>query len=94
MFKLKQLWCLFAKRNDCVCNNNSYILFCSQIPLNFWAIFYPHRFAELADELIAILNKVAGPIGIRVGRPTRVDLRDDRTETYVKSIHSQLTSEV
>ncbi|XP_068559469.1 piwi-like protein 2 [Cebidichthys violaceus] len=65
----------------------------SSIPLNTWAIFYPRRCAEQADELVSIFNKVAGPIGFRLGRPIRVELRDDRTETYVKSIHSQLTNE-
>ncbi|KAM9360170.1 piwi-like protein 2 [Symphorus nematophorus] len=65
----------------------------SCIPLNIWAIFYPRRCAEQAEELVSTFNKVAGPIGMRLERPIRVELRDDRTETYVKSIHSQLTSE-
>ncbi|XP_041642825.1 piwi-like protein 2 isoform X2 [Cheilinus undulatus] len=65
----------------------------SSIPLNIWAIFYPRRCAEQAEELVTCFNKVAGPIGFRLERPIRVELRDDRTETYVKSIHSQLTSE-
>ncbi|XP_070760250.1 piwi-like protein 2 [Enoplosus armatus] len=65
----------------------------SSIPLNIWAIFYPRRCAEQAEELVSTFNKVAGPIGVRLQRPIRVELRDDRTETYVKSIHSQLTSE-
>ncbi|KAJ8285884.1 hypothetical protein GJAV_G00032070 [Gymnothorax javanicus] len=65
----------------------------SCIPLNCWAVFYPRRCAEQAEELVATFGKVAGPMGIRLDRPIRVELRDDRTETYVKSIHSQLTSE-
>lgn len=65
----------------------------SGIPLNTWAIFYPRRCAEQAEELVSTFKKVGGPMGIRVERPIRVELRDDRTETYVKSIHSQLTSE-
>ncbi|XP_074527387.1 piwi-like protein 2 isoform X2 [Halichoeres trimaculatus] len=65
----------------------------SCIPLNIWAIFYPRRCAEQAEELVSTFHKVAGPIGVRLERPIRVELRDDRTETYVKSIHSQLTSE-
>uniref|UniRef100_A0A667ZC07 Piwi-like protein 2 n=1 Tax=Myripristis murdjan TaxID=586833 RepID=A0A667ZC07_9TELE len=64
-----------------------------QIPLNVWAIFFPRRCAEQADELVSIFQKVAGPIGQRLERPIRVELRDDRTETYVKSIHSQLNSD-
>ncbi|XP_059192376.1 piwi-like protein 2 isoform X2 [Centropristis striata] len=65
----------------------------SSIPLNIWSIFYPRRCAEQAEELVSTFNKVAGPIGLRLERPIRVELRDDRTETYVKSIHSQLNSE-
>uniref|UniRef100_A0A4W6EWH7 Piwi-like protein 2 n=1 Tax=Lates calcarifer TaxID=8187 RepID=A0A4W6EWH7_LATCA len=65
----------------------------SSIPLNIWAVFYPRRCAEQAEELVSTFKKVAGPIGVRLERPIRVELRDDRTETYVKSIHSQLTSE-
>ncbi|KAJ8263194.1 hypothetical protein COCON_G00156510 [Conger conger] len=65
----------------------------SCIPLNCWAVFYPRRAAEQAEELVATFGKVAGPMGLRLDRPIRVELRDDRTETYVKSIHSQLTSE-
>ncbi|CAB1319925.1 unnamed protein product [Coregonus sp. 'balchen'] len=63
------------------------------IPMNCWAIFYPWRCAEQAEELVSCFGKVAGPMGLRLDRPIRVELRDDRTETYVKSIHSQLTSE-
>uniref|UniRef100_A0A8C7WWM8 Piwi-like RNA-mediated gene silencing 2 n=2 Tax=Oryzias sinensis TaxID=183150 RepID=A0A8C7WWM8_9TELE len=65
----------------------------SSIPLNIWVVFYPRRSAEQAVELISTFHKVAGPIGLRLQRPITVELRDDRTETYVKSIHSQLTSE-
>nr|XP_061841867.1 piwi-like protein 2 isoform X1 [Nerophis lumbriciformis] len=65
----------------------------SSIPLKMWAIFYPRRCAEQAEELILTFNKVGGPLGVRVDRPMCVELRDDRTETYVKSIHSQLSSE-
>ncbi|XP_024131617.1 piwi-like protein 2 isoform X1 [Oryzias melastigma] len=65
----------------------------SSIPLNIWVVFYPRRSAEQVDELISTFNKVAGPIGLRLQRPILVELQDVRTETYVKSIHSQLTSE-
>ncbi|XP_037339536.2 piwi-like protein 2 [Pungitius pungitius] len=65
----------------------------SSIPLNIWAIFYTRRCAEQAEELVSTFNKVAGPIGMRLERPIRVELRDNRTETYVKSIHSQVNNE-
>ncbi|XP_036382072.1 piwi-like protein 2 [Megalops cyprinoides] len=65
----------------------------SCIPLNCWAVFYPRRCTDQAEELVATFGKVAGPMGLRLHRPIHVELKDDRTETYIKSIHSQLTSE-
>uniref|UniRef100_A0A3P8XTX2 Piwi-like protein 2 n=1 Tax=Esox lucius TaxID=8010 RepID=A0A3P8XTX2_ESOLU len=65
----------------------------SSIPMNCWAIFYPRRCAEQAEDLVSCFGQVAGPMGLRLDRPIRVELKDDRTETYIKSIHSQLTSE-
>ncbi|XP_062399032.1 piwi-like protein 2 [Sardina pilchardus] len=65
----------------------------SCVPLNCWAIFYPRRAADQVEELVSTFGKVAAPMGLRLNRPTRVELRDDRTETYIKSIHSQLTSD-
>lgn len=43
---------------------------------------------------MATFGKVARPMGLRLDRPIRIELRDDRTETYVKTIQSQLSSEV
>uniref|UniRef100_A0A8C1HX52 Piwi-like protein 2 n=1 Tax=Cyprinus carpio carpio TaxID=630221 RepID=A0A8C1HX52_CYPCA len=65
----------------------------STVPLNCWAVFYPRRATDQAEELVTTFTRVAGPMGIRIERPIRVELRDDRTETFIKSIHSQLTSE-
>ncbi|XP_068166185.1 piwi-like protein 2 [Antennarius striatus] len=65
----------------------------SSIPLSIWAIFYPRRCAVQAEDLISIFNKVAGAIGMRLERPIRVELPDDRTETYIKSIHTELARE-
>uniref|UniRef100_A0A3Q2WLT8 Piwi-like protein 2 n=1 Tax=Haplochromis burtoni TaxID=8153 RepID=A0A3Q2WLT8_HAPBU len=46
-----------------------------------------------AEELVSTFKKVATPIGVQMVRPICVELRDDRTETYVKTIHSHLTSQ-
>ncbi|TRY98701.1 hypothetical protein DNTS_018328 [Danionella cerebrum] len=65
----------------------------STIPLSCWAVFFPRRASDQAEELVNTFSRIAGPMGMRIERPIRVELRDDRTETFVKSIHSQLTSE-
>ncbi|XP_056889498.1 piwi-like protein 2 [Takifugu flavidus] len=65
----------------------------SCIPLSIWAIFYPRRCAEQTEELVTTLKKVAGPIGVHMEKPMWVELRDDHTDTYVKSIQSHLNSQ-
>uniref|UniRef100_A0A8C1WC98 Piwi-like RNA-mediated gene silencing 2 n=1 Tax=Cyprinus carpio TaxID=7962 RepID=A0A8C1WC98_CYPCA len=53
----------------------------STVPLNCWAVIYPRRATDQAEELVTTFTRVAGPMGIRIERP-------------IRSIHSQLTSEV
>ncbi len=77
-----------------LCSSSGLMIALSQVPLNCWAVFYPRRATDQAEELVTTFTRVAGPMGMRIERPIRVELRDDRTETFVKSIHSQLTSEV
>ncbi|KAL2092219.1 hypothetical protein ACEWY4_012017 [Coilia grayii] len=65
----------------------------SCIPLTCWAIFYPRRAADHVEELVNTFAKVAGPMGLRLSKPTCVELRDDRTESYIKNIQSLLTTD-
>ncbi|KAM9446701.1 piwi-like protein 2 [Clarias gariepinus] len=63
----------------------------SCIPVHRWTVFYPRKAALQEEELEAAFMKTAAPMGIKLDRPTRVELRDDRTETYIKSIHGELS---
>ncbi|XP_014341914.2 piwi-like protein 2 [Latimeria chalumnae] len=63
------------------------------VPLNHWALFYTKRCADQARELATTLMRVAGPIGMKVNQPAWVELKDDRTETYVRNIKSQCGAE-
>ncbi|XP_008061739.1 piwi-like protein 2 [Carlito syrichta] len=60
------------------------------IPLHFWALFYPKKALDQARELVNMLEKVAGPIGMRMSPPAWVELKDDRIETYVRTVKSML----
>ncbi|XP_055434676.1 piwi-like protein 2 isoform X2 [Bubalus kerabau] len=60
------------------------------VPLHFWALFYPKRAMDQARELVNMLEKIAGPIGMRMSPPAWVELKDDRIETYVRTIQSML----
>ncbi|XP_036096359.1 piwi-like protein 2 isoform X1 [Molossus molossus] len=63
------------------------------VPMHFWALFYPKRAMDQAQELVNMLEKVAGPIGMRMSPPAWVELKDDRIETYVRTIQSMLRAE-
>uniref|UniRef100_A0A2K6FMP8 Piwi-like protein 2 n=1 Tax=Propithecus coquereli TaxID=379532 RepID=A0A2K6FMP8_PROCO len=60
------------------------------IPMHFWALFYPKRAMDQARELVNMLEKIAGPIGMRMSPPAWVELKDDRIETYIRTIQSML----
>uniref|UniRef100_A0A8C6DI49 Piwi-like protein 2 n=1 Tax=Moschus moschiferus TaxID=68415 RepID=A0A8C6DI49_MOSMO len=60
------------------------------VPMHFWALFYPKRAMDQARELVNMLEKVAGPIGMRMSPPAWVELKDDRIETYIRTIQSML----
>lgn len=47
-----------------------------------------------AQELVNMLEKIAGPIGMHMSPPAWVELKDDRIETYVRTIQSTLRVEV
>ncbi|XP_010994382.1 piwi-like protein 2 [Camelus dromedarius] len=60
------------------------------VPMHFWALFYPKRAMDQARELVTMLEKTAGPIGMHMSPPAWVELKDDRIETYVRTIQSML----
>ncbi|XP_055204880.1 piwi-like protein 2 isoform X2 [Gorilla gorilla gorilla] len=51
------------------------------------------RAMDQARELVNMLEKIAGPIGMRMSPPAWVELKDDRIETYVRTIQSTLGAE-
>ncbi|XP_010162141.2 piwi-like protein 2, partial [Antrostomus carolinensis] len=65
----------------------------SVIAMNYWLLVYPKRLHNLAKDLLATMESVCGPIGMHISRPALVELKDDRIETYAKTIQSVLCSE-
>ncbi|NWH66546.1 PIWL2 protein, partial [Geococcyx californianus] len=65
----------------------------STITMNCWLLVYPKRLQDLARDLVTTMENVCGPIGMRISRPALVELKDDRIETYTKTIRSVLGSE-
>ncbi|NXL65838.1 PIWL2 protein, partial [Chordeiles acutipennis] len=65
----------------------------SVIAMNYWLLIYPKRLHDLAKDLVATMESVCGPIGMHISRPALVELKDDRIETYARTIRSVLGSE-
>nr|XP_038022885.1 piwi-like protein 2 isoform X2 [Anas platyrhynchos] len=66
----------------------------STVAMNYWLLVYPRRLQDLMKELVAAMKSVCGPIGMHVNAPALVELKDDRIETYVRTIRGLLGSEV
>ncbi|XP_054853826.1 piwi-like protein 2 [Eublepharis macularius] len=65
----------------------------SAVPIHFWALFYPKRAFDQARDLVSMLQKVSGPLGIQLTTPAWRELKDDRIESYAKAIKSVLNTE-
>ncbi|XP_071435063.1 piwi-like protein 2 [Pithys albifrons albifrons] len=63
------------------------------IPINSWLLVYPKRLQQVAKELLAAMRSTSGALGMQVGQPILLELWDDRTESYVRSIQSGLGSQ-
>lgn len=64
------------------------------VALKKWALFYTQDKRNQASSFVETVLQQAGPMGITMGRPDMVELRDDRIETYVKSIRQKINPEV
>ncbi|XP_028564520.2 piwi-like protein 2 isoform X4 [Podarcis muralis] len=65
----------------------------SAIPVHYWALFYPKRTIEQAHELVSMMQKISGSLGIQITPPAWNELKDDRIETYARALKSLLSSE-
>uniref|UniRef100_U3K8L4 Piwi-like protein 2 n=1 Tax=Ficedula albicollis TaxID=59894 RepID=U3K8L4_FICAL len=63
------------------------------ISISSWLLIYPKRLQHLAKDLVTGMRSSCGAMGMQVGLPTVQELRDDRIETYVRSIQSSLGSQ-
>ncbi|XP_009081854.1 PREDICTED: piwi-like protein 2, partial [Acanthisitta chloris] len=65
----------------------------SVISLHSWCLVYPKRLQHVVKDLLAAVSSTCGPLGMQVAQPMMQELRDDRVETYVKTIRSILGSQ-
>uniref|UniRef100_A0A8C2T287 Piwi-like protein 2 n=1 Tax=Coturnix japonica TaxID=93934 RepID=A0A8C2T287_COTJA len=65
----------------------------STVDMNCWLLVYPRRLQDVTKNLVSLLRSCCGPIGMQVNQPGLVELKDERLETYVRTIRSVLGHE-
>lgn len=61
--------------------------------LNDYLMVFTRRDSEKAHDFISTLMRVGPPMGMRVGKPTMVELPNDKTDVLVDHIASNLVDE-
>ncbi|XP_077999596.1 piwi-like protein 2 [Glandiceps talaboti] len=64
------------------------------VHLQCWMVVFTKRDLNRAMDYIQMMKKVAPPMGIRVNNPLQLELRDDRTETYLRTIRESLNEQI
>lgn len=64
------------------------------VHLNKWIIVFVKRDEPKALDFLTMMKKVTPPMGISVMDPVMLVVRDDRTETYLRSIRESLHPQV
>ncbi|XP_047656361.1 piwi-like protein 1 isoform X2 [Tachysurus fulvidraco] len=63
------------------------------IPLGNWLMFFTRRNADIAHSLMQTLNKVSGPMGIKMQRPGMIEY-DDRQEALLRALQQNVGQQV
>ncbi|NXP75102.1 PIWL2 protein, partial [Ramphastos sulfuratus] len=63
----------------------------STISMSHWILVYPRKLQDLARDLVVTMKNICSPMGMQVSSPASVELKDDRIETYAKTIRGILT---
>jgi aubergine-like protein len=62
------------------------------VDLHTWLIIYCERDDRAAKSFLSLFSKVTGPMGIRVSEPKVEVLRNDKTDTYVNALRTNLNN--
>lgn len=63
------------------------------VPLKRWMIIYPNRAASDTQSFLELLIKVGNGARYQIGDPKHVEIRDDRTPTYVQAIKDAISKD-
>ncbi|CAG5135544.1 unnamed protein product [Candidula unifasciata] len=59
-----------------------------------WLLIYPQKLSQPANDLADCLNRVGAGMGMRIAEPTRVELHNDRNDSFLNAIRQNLNQNV
>jgi len=71
-------------RNCCLLN---------PVHLGNWVMIYPSRCAQVSMDLADCLSRVGQGMGMKIAKPISIELNNDRNESYLQAIRSNLCPE-
>ncbi|XP_067134684.1 piwi-like protein Ago3 isoform X2 [Centruroides vittatus] len=64
------------------------------VDLETWLIVFWKRDSNRAHDFIQMMRKISNGIGIRINDPRKIEINDDRTETYLKAVRDNVNPQV
>ena len=64
------------------------------VQLQTFVVLFTRRDSQAAGEFVRTLERVGGPMGIRLGQPQMCELPDDRTDTYLRALKQNINPKV
>lgn len=62
--------------------------------LKKWCIAYIQRNEAVVQQFVSLMTKLSPKMGMKVSQPELLQLKDDRTETFLKAIRDSITPAV
>ena len=64
------------------------------VDLRNWLLVFCKRDASRAGDFLNMMERCCPQMGVRIQAPTRFELQDDKTQTYLSNIRSAINPEV
>ena len=62
--------------------------------LKKWCVVYIQRNEAVVQQFVSLMTKLSPKMGMKVSQPELLQLKDDRTETFLKAIRDSITPAV
>ncbi|KAI8512036.1 Piwi-like protein 1 [Branchiostoma belcheri] len=62
----------------------------SYVPMQNWLFIFPQRNSSQAQDFLQALVRVGPPMGMNINKPIMCEIRDDRTDNYLRTMREQM----